>query len=564
MNTDLAGKYRPKVLDDLIGQEIVVQTLSNAINRNILHHAFLFVGQIGSGKTSAARILAAVENCEVSPGLHPCGKCSACKEIFDGSHTDITEIDGASGAGKVDQVRELKRDALYHATIAKKKYFIIDECLPYESMVTMLDGSQIPIGELYDLSQIMESMKKANEHIRKRERETNSGENEAVEQFLCGVERLLEVWGAVRSRDMSTGKIVKQKILRYIKIHNDKQMYEIEIGDESGREHTARITGNHKVYIAAAADMRVHYLKAQDLELGLRVYLETEVANKIISIKKIVCEDEFVYNLEVESQDEINKNYFADGLLVSNCHAMSSASNDALLKLLEEPPDHCRFILCTTDVQKMRPAVLSRCQRHDFLKIYWSKIADRLEVVAKQENLVYEKAALNFCAKMASGSMRSGLQHLEKLASFGDDGCTLSNAQSMFGSAGEMKYFDLVDQILGDDSGKADATAGFKIINEILSTGIDFSMVYGEIADHLRNLMVGLSASNAYEFIHLSEEGKKRLREQLKKVTRRGGLEAIVESITKLNQTPIAVSHKLSAETALQTWFLQSVFIFRQ
>jgi len=136
--------------------------------------------------------------------------------------------------------------------------------------------------------------------------------------------------------------------------------------------------------------------------------------------------------------------------------------------------------------------------------------------------------------------------------------------QNMFGSAGEMQYFNLIDQILGDDTGKADATTGFKIINRILATGVDFSMVYSELSEHLRNLMVGLSSSNAYEFIHLSEEGKKHLRGQLKKITRRGGLEAIVESITKLNQASIAMSHNLSPETALQTWFLQSVFIFRK
>jgi len=78
----LARKYRPKSLDELIGQPVVVRTLSNAVTSKKLHHAYIFVGIAGSGKTTTARILAAMENCEKSPGLHPCGTCEHCKTNF--------------------------------------------------------------------------------------------------------------------------------------------------------------------------------------------------------------------------------------------------------------------------------------------------------------------------------------------------------------------------------------------------------------------------------------------------------------------------------------------------
>lgn len=373
MKSDLAGAYRPKTLDDVVGQEVVVTTLKNAFERNNLHHAYLLVGQFGSGKTSVARILAAMENCEKGASLYPCGKCDNCVKIHDGTHTDIIELDAASSAGKVDQVRQLKTEALYNPINTKKKYFILDEI-----------------------------------------------------------------------------------------------------------------------------------------------------------------------------------------------HRASSEALDALLKLIEEPPSHCRFILATTDVQKIKPTILSRCQRHDFKKIYWSKIGDHLTTIVKQEKLEAEQSALNLCAKMSDGSMRSALQHVEHLANFcGNGKMTLAQAQKMFGSAELLQYYGLVDQIIGKDDGSADATEGFRIINSMFAGGADFKQIYSDLVDHLRNLMVGLTSSKPLEFISLSEEGKSRLKDQLTKIQKLGGLESIIESIRKLNSTVVAVEHNLSPETALQHWFLESVFIFR-
>lgn len=369
--SNLAAMYRPKNLMDMVGQEHIVTVLKNAINKGSLHPAYLFVGQFGSGKTSAARIIAAMENCLVSPGLNPCGKCRLCKSVFDGDHNDVVEIDAASAAGKVDQIRQLKTEAMYNPIDgAKTKYFIIDEC-----------------------------------------------------------------------------------------------------------------------------------------------------------------------------------------------HRASSEAIDALLKLVEDPPAHCRFIFCTTDIQKVKPTLVSRCQRHDVRKIYWSKIGERLTTIAQKEKIDIDVSAINLCAKMAFGSMRAGLQNLEKLISFvSDEKITIEHAQQMFGSADPMLYFDLIDQIIGSPK-SVDLTKGFRIINSILSIGADFTHIYSELVDHLRNILVCMTASKPLEFVYLTEDGKRRLKEQIKIINEHNSLESVLAIISKLNDARLSVDRNIPPEAAFQLWLAESIFI---
>ena len=122
----LARKWRPQTFAEVIGQEHVTRTLTNAIAQGRIHHAFLFAGARGVGKTTAARILAKALCCEKGPTATPCNTCEICREITAGTSVDIQEIDGASN-NSVDEVRQLRESVKYQPARARRKIFIIDE-----------------------------------------------------------------------------------------------------------------------------------------------------------------------------------------------------------------------------------------------------------------------------------------------------------------------------------------------------------------------------------------------------------------------------------------------------
>ena len=122
----LARKWRPKTFAQLAGQEHVVKALSNALTQNRLHHAYLFTGTRGVGKTTIARIFAKSLNCAKGITATPCGECSACKEIDSGRFVDLIELDAASNT-QVDNMRELLESALYAPSSGRFKVYIIDE-----------------------------------------------------------------------------------------------------------------------------------------------------------------------------------------------------------------------------------------------------------------------------------------------------------------------------------------------------------------------------------------------------------------------------------------------------
>ncbi|NIR60470.1 MAG: DNA polymerase III subunit gamma/tau, partial [Gammaproteobacteria bacterium] len=122
----LARKWRPRAFDQVVGQEHVVRALVNGLEHERLHHAFLFTGTRGIGKTTIARILAKALNCEQGVGAHPCGTCSACREIDEGRFVDLIEVDAASRT-KVEDTRELLDNVQYAPTRGRFKVYLIDE-----------------------------------------------------------------------------------------------------------------------------------------------------------------------------------------------------------------------------------------------------------------------------------------------------------------------------------------------------------------------------------------------------------------------------------------------------
>jgi DNA polymerase III subunit gamma/tau len=122
----LYRKHRPRTFADVVGQEAVVQTLSNAVQRGQVHHAYLFVGSRGTGKTSTAKILAACLNCEQGPTIAPCGACDSCRSIAAATSLDVIEMDAASN-NSVEDIRELRESVVFAPVSGRHKVYILDE-----------------------------------------------------------------------------------------------------------------------------------------------------------------------------------------------------------------------------------------------------------------------------------------------------------------------------------------------------------------------------------------------------------------------------------------------------
>ena len=124
--TVLARKWRPKSFSELVGQSHVMQALSNALDQQRLHHAYLFTGTRGVGKTTIARIFAKALNCQEGVGSQPCGVCETCRSIDEGRFIDLIEVDAASKT-KVDDTREILDNVQFAPTQGRYKVYLIDE-----------------------------------------------------------------------------------------------------------------------------------------------------------------------------------------------------------------------------------------------------------------------------------------------------------------------------------------------------------------------------------------------------------------------------------------------------
>ncbi|HZA89119.1 MAG TPA: DNA polymerase III subunit gamma/tau, partial [Solirubrobacterales bacterium] len=124
--TSLYRRHRPQTFDEVVGQEHVVRTLRNAVEQDRVHHAYLFVGSRGTGKTSMAKILARCLNCVRGPTTQPCGECESCRTIAAGTSLDVIEMDAASNRS-VDDIRDLRERVGYVPAAGRWKVYIIDE-----------------------------------------------------------------------------------------------------------------------------------------------------------------------------------------------------------------------------------------------------------------------------------------------------------------------------------------------------------------------------------------------------------------------------------------------------
>ena len=287
----LARKWRPSNFTEVVGQDHVVKSLINALQHNRLHHAYLFTGTRGVGKTTIARILAKAINCENLKDFNPCGTCKVCTELDEGRFLDLIEVDAASRT-KVEDTRDLLDNAQYAPNYARYKVYLIDEV-----------------------------------------------------------------------------------------------------------------------------------------------------------------------------------------------HMLSGHSFNALLKTLEEPPPHVKFLLATTDPQKIPVTVLSRCLQFNLKRLLPNQIFDQMQDILKQEEIESEPQALHLLSRAADGSMRDGLSLLDQAIVYGSGKVSTDEVNAMLGTVAQRPVEDLLTA-LSDDN--AEAILGK--IDEIANIHSDFGTVLQQILQILHRI----------------------------------------------------------------------------
>src|SRR3954467_4094822 len=171
--------------------------------------------------------------------------------------------------------------------------------------------------------------------------------------------------------------------------------------------------------------------------------------------------------------------------IIDEVHMLSKSAFNALLKTLEEPPEHVKFILATTEPEKVLPTILSRCQRYDFRNIPTREIAEHLKSIAKQEKIKADDDALLLVAKAGAGSMRDSLSLLDRLLSIGEKNLTVELIEQMLGMPRAQAIFELVQSI-----GTGDVKECLQQSSSLISGGLSADTLIASLVDHLRNLLV--------------------------------------------------------------------------
>lgn len=231
--------------------------------------------------------------------------------------------------------------------------------------------------------------------------------------------------------------------------------------------------------------------------------------------------------------------------IIDEVHMLSQAAFNALLKTLEEPPEHVIFILCTTDPQKVPETIHSRCQRFDFHRISVDTIVTRLGAVCMQEGVEFEPEALELIAYRADGGMRNALTSLEQLIAFGEGSVTLSGAQNLLGSLDDSGLAEIVSAI-----GMRDVAACFTWTARYVETGADLAQFVLDLTEHVRNLYL-LSVTKGEVELSVPDSSRENMKGELKHFSqdRLSRLLGILDETIK--ELRVSSNPRLSFEIAL-------------
>ena len=220
--------------------------------------------------------------------------------------------------------------------------------------------------------------------------------------------------------------------------------------------------------------------------------------------------------------------------ILDECHMLSAGAVNALLKILEEPPEHVIFILATTEVHKVLPTILSRCQRFDFKRIRSRTIADRLLYVCGQEGFALQDEAAMLIARLSDGGMRDALSLLDLCVSHGGE-IDVETVTAAAGLTGQEYLFELTDAV--SVSHPADA---LRVIDRLSENSVDFARLCEQFVSHFRNLMIVKTVKEPDDLIQGTQEDLERMRSQAKGLTLNRvmyALDLLQETMGKISRT---------------------------
>ena len=231
--------------------------------------------------------------------------------------------------------------------------------------------------------------------------------------------------------------------------------------------------------------------------------------------------------------------------IIDEVHMLSTGAFNALLKTLEEPPEHVLFILATTEVQKLPATILSRCQRFDFRRIPPESIAARLMTVAENENLELSNDAALLIARISDGALRDALSILDQCAGYNEP-ITVNTVGNAAGLLGKDYLFEISDALLNQDS-----PAVLNIIDRLHSSSCDMERLMSELVNHFRNIMMAKTTRNPEKFIVSTPDELKRYKENADKMTY-GTILHIMETLCReASQLKYSSHQRAQTETTL-------------
>jgi DNA polymerase-3 subunit gamma/tau len=255
-----------------------------------------------------------------------------------------------------------------------------------------------------------------------------------------------------------------------------------------------------------------------------------------------------VYDLEVAD----NHNFVANGLLVHNCHQLTTQSQNALLKCIEEPPPHVVFILCTTEVHKVLPTIVSRCQVFHFRALSIQTIAQQLQEVADAEAIAVEDEALMAIARLAEGGLRDALQLLGQVGLLGE-AVTANHVIEMTGGVTETDLLAVLDAIATNDTFQL-----LKLARTLVDSGKTPKLIFNSLLQTYRDLLILKSAPNASDLLTSPANYN-----QLKAIATHCDFDALNQSLTQLQKAEGYLRNKTNAAVWLETCLLNLMPLLR-